>query len=189
VNREEHVIHDTFKVKKNKKKVSISETSHRQTSTTELCGWTGRNSTLTRHKRLVAAGDKERSRARPSGSARRVREVGEREEPVGDRPVLGRRDPQEGGPSWRAGQRALVRAAQAPHRVLVDGDVAAPAVEAGGVLRRRRAVDGDLQAADDGAEEQREQDQAAVGLAGAPLRRIGRSQQSESSVEMMSDLG
>jgi len=140
------------------------------------------NSTLTCHERLVAAGHEERRRARPSGSARRVREVGEREEPVSDRPVLGRRDLQERGPSGRARQRALVRAAQAPHRVLVDGDVAAPAaVEAVEGLRRRRAVDGDLQAADDGAEEQREQDQAAVGLAGAPLR--------ESSVEMMSDLG
>jgi len=122
------------------------------------------------HERLVAAGHEERRRARPSGSARRVREVGEREEPVSDRPVLGRRDLQERGPSGRARQRALVRAAQAPHRVLVDGDVAAPAaVEAVEGLRRRRAVDGDLQAADDGAEEQREQDQAAVGLAGAPL--------------------
>lgn len=166
MNREEHVIHDTCKQGQNV--TGISETTHRQTNSNTIHKFTC-------YKRLVAAGDKERRRARPCSSARRVWEIGEGEEPVADRPVLRRRDLHERGPSGRARQRALEWAAQtqASHRVLVDGDVAARAVEDGGDFRRRRAADGDLQAADDGAEEQREQDQAAVRLAGAPLR-IGR---------------
>jgi hypothetical protein len=120
--------------------------------------WSGqlnRKKKLTPYERVVVAGDKECRRARPFGSARSVREISEREEPVLDRPVLGRRGPDDRRPFGRSRQRALVRALYASERVLVYADVAAAAVETDGRGRtpsssssssplRRRVVDGDL---------------------------------------------
>lgn len=82
--------------------------------------------------------------------------------------VNDRIDLHHGWPFGRARLRAVLRARRASRGVLRHDGIAAGAVERGGVSFDR-AVDGDLQASDARAEDQREEDEAAVGLAGAPL--------------------
>jgi hypothetical protein len=79
---------------------------------------------------------------------------------------------QHGWPFGGARQRALLGAHRAPSGVVRDDGIVAGAVDNDrmfSLLLGYLAVDGDLQAADEAADDQREEYEAAVGLAGAPL--------------------